>query len=556
MKKLVSILLAVLMIASVFSFAGAEAPASGIDGQGAVIRILTPANSRVDWVNNEYTKWIEESCNVDLVFDFLPETDTKAKFSAMVAGGELKDYDVINYHMGLTDAKAFADQGVFMNVAPYFEEGLAVNCDAAVEKFPDMYLISNITTADGEIFGIPKIQASPSNEVKYKMWVNKQWLDNLGLDMPTTTEEFYDMLVAFKNDDPNGNGIADEIPFITSTGFGGTATKFLTNAFVFEGDNDMFILEDGHVSVSYIQDGWFESVEYLKKLCDEGLLSPESFTYNNDALKAVACLPEDIVGVVTNSSCAFMGDGNDPIRLRYYCLNPLTGPEGVCYSAYAASTTETCWFITPWANNPELCFQVGDFQFCEEGFLRGRFGLEGENWMTKENYLAQYPDAQLVARYAALGYDGEYVFYNDIRDRTENPRSFELYWYEHMPYFSGEVEANGMTFVTDENGNEVYSIATNGTCRQETGTAYYQLVKPGSDVYVPTLAYTAEEVEVLAEMQTALRNYVNEQRTKYIIGDVSDLADPAQFIENLKTTFKLDEFLEIADRAYQRQYAK
>ena len=552
MKKLATLLLAAIMVLSVCGFATAES----IDGNGAVIRILTPQNSRVTWENNEYTKWIEESCNVKLQFTFLPETDTEAKFTAMVAADELKDYDVINYHMNLTKAKAYADQGVFMNVAKYFEDGLAVNCDAAVAKYPDMYLISNITTADGEIFGIPKIQASPSNEVKYKMWVNEQWLKNLDIEVPTTTEEFYDMLVRFKNEDANGNGDPDdEIPFITSTGFGGTATKFLTNAFVFEGDNDMFILDDGHVSVSYVQDGWFEACDYLKKLCDEGLLSPESFTYNNDSLKAVACLPEDIVGVVTNSSCAFMGASNDPIRLRYICLNPLTGPEGVCYASYAASTTETCWFVTPWANDPELCFKVGDFQFTEEGFLRGRFGLEGENWMTKEDYLAANPNAQIVARYGALGYDGEYVFYNDIRDMTDIPRSFELYWYEHMPYFSGEVEANGMTFVTDENGNEMYSLATNGTCRQETGTAYYQLVKPGADVYVPTLAFTAEEVEVLAEMQTALKNYVNEQRTKYIIGDVSDLADRDQFVQNLKDTFQLDRFLEIADAAYQRQYA-
>ena len=397
MKKLAMLLVLVLLCSfcTFSAFAEGDLSEPGVlpiwtGDEPYVIRVLTPDNAKVIWEDNEYTKWVEESCNVKLDITLLPVADTAQKFAAMVAADELKDYDVINYQLSLTQAKAYADQGVFMDCAEFFADGLAVNADAAVAAYPEYSLISSITTAEGAVYGIPKIQIAPTNEVKYKMWVNQGWLDNLGIDVPTTTEEFYDMLVRFKNEDANGNGDPDdEIPFITSTGYGGTATKFLTNAFVFEGDNDMFLLDaDGHVTVSYIQDAWFEACDYLKQMCDEGLLAPESFTYNNDSLKAVACAEEDIVGVVTNSSCAFMGQADDPIRLRYICLNPLTGPEGVCYSAYAASTTMTCWFITPWATNPELCFRVGDFQFCEEGYYRGRYGLEGQNWSFADDYLA------------------------------------------------------------------------------------------------------------------------------------------------------------------------
>ena len=264
----------------------------------------------------------------------------------------------------------------------------------------------------------------------------------------------------------------------------------------------------------------------------------------------MACSDDDIVGVVTNSSCAFMGQANDPYRLRYICLNPLTGPEGVCFSSYAASATSNCWMVTSYAANPELCFRVGDYQFTEDGFLRGRFGVENENWMTKENYAAAHPEETLVARYGSMGFEGKYVFYNDIRDQTVN----NLYWYEHMPYFAGDVESNGM-YVADDGKGTVINLENNGTCRQETGSGYYQLVKPGLDTYVPTLAFTEDELEVLAECQANIRTYVKEQRTKYIIGDASDLADKEAFVQNLKDTFNLDEFLEICDRAYQRQYA-
>ena len=518
----------------------------------AVIRVLTPENAKVIWEDNEYTKWIEESCNVKLEFTFLPTTDTAAKFAAMVAADELKDFDVINYQLSLTNAKMYADQGAIRDVSDFFAEGLAVNCDAAVAKHPEQYLISSITTAEGQIFGVPKIQIAPQNETKYKMWINKGWLDNLGLDFPTTTEEFYDMLVAFKEEDANGNGDPDdEIPFITSTGFGGTATKFLTNSFVFEGDGDMFLLDaDGNVTVSYIQDGWFEACDYLKQLCDEGLLSPDSFTYNNDALKAVACAEEDIVGVVTNSSCAFMGQATDPIRLRYYPIEPLVGPEGLHYSAYAASATQTCWMVTPWAKNPELCFRVGDFQFCEEGYLRGRYGIEPDNWMYVEDYMAEHPNVTLELLIAG-DHEKKYVMYNDIRDQTVN----NLYWYEHMPYYAGDVDFENC-YVADDGEGNLTNWDNNATVRQNTITGYYQAVKPGADVYVPALAYSTEELAVLAEYQSTIRTYVNEQRTKYIIGDESDLDDPEVFKKNLYESFGLQDILDIANAAYQRQYAK
>ncbi|MBQ4451973.1 MAG: extracellular solute-binding protein [Clostridia bacterium] len=519
----------------------------------AVIRVLTPDNAKVVWEDNEYTKWIEESCNVKLEFEFLPVENPKDKLSAMAASGELENFDVINIQLSLTECSTLDTKfGVLRDVSDFFEEGLAVNCDAAVAAHPEQYLISSITTAEGKIYGVPKIQIAPQNETKYKLWINQGWLDNLGLELPTTTDEFYDMLVAFKEQDANGNGDPnDEIPFITSTGFGGTANKFLTNAFVFEGDGDLFMLdEDGHVTVSYLQDGWFEACDYLKKLCDEGLLSPESFTYNNDALKAVACADEDIVGVVTNSSCAFMGQSDTYPRLRYVPIAPLTGPEGVCFSAYAASSTTTCWMVTPWAKNPELCFRVGDFQFTEEGYLRGRYGIEPDNWMYVEDYLAQYPGVELKLLIAG-DHEMKYVMWNDIRDQTVN----NLYWYEHMPYYAGDVDFENC-YVADDGQGKVTNWDNNGTVRQNTITGYYQAVKPGMDIYVPNLAYSAEELEVLGKYQADLRKYVKEQQTKYIIGDESALSDPEAFKAYLYDTLGLQELLDIADAAYQRQYGK
>lgn len=556
-KKLLVLALAIALIVSSIGFAGAEGNLSAAGeypiwtgDEPAVISVLVePSDYVTDWDDNAYTKKIEELCNVDLQFVPLPATEGGDKLNIMISTGE-KLPDVLNYNLNTALEKSYAEAGALVNLQPYYESGLGYNVSKAVEQFPDWNLLTNITSPDGGIYGVPRIQVSPSNETKYKMWVNEAWLKNLDLEVPTTTDAFYEMLKAFKEQDANGDGDAtNEIPFITSTGWGGTATKFLTNAFVFEGDGDMFLLKDGHVSVSYIQDGWFDSVEYLKKLCDEGLLAKESFTYSNTDLLAVAGTDEDVVGVMTNSSLAFMGAGNDPYRLRYICIAPLTGPDGVKYTAYNQSATNSQWHVTTYAENPELCFRVGDAQFTEEFFLAGRFGVENENWMTSENYLKANPGEEIAARYEAMGYEGHYVFYNDVRGTPNN-----LNWYDPMPYFSGTVECEG-AYVSKAADGTTMSAENNCTVRQETASGVYQLCKPGSDVYVPNLAFTDEELEEISESLSTIKAYVNEQRTNYIIGEESDLADSQKFIDNLKSSFNLDKILEIADAAYQRQYA-
>ncbi len=312
------------------------------------------------------------------------------------------------------------------------------------------------------------------------------------------------------------------------------------------------MLKDGHVTASYIQDGWFAACDYLKKLVDEGLLAKESFTYSNTDLMAVAGTDADVVGVMTNSSLAFMGNKDTETyayRLRYICIDPLTGPEGVKYCAYIAPATNSQWHVTAYASNPELAFRVGDAQFTEDFFLAGRFGVENENWMTAENYLAANPGVQIAARYASMGYEAKYVFHNDVRNTPNN-----LYWYDPMPFFSGYVESEG-AYVSDDGQGNVINAENDCTVRQETASGVYQLCKPGADVYCPNLAFTAEENELIAEIRTNIKTYVEEQRTNYIIGEASDLANPEAFVETLKSSFQLDTLLEVADTAYQRQYA-
>ena len=74
-----------------------------------------------------------------------------------------------------------------------------------------------ITAPDGHIYSFPWIEELGAGKesihsVNDFPWINVEWLNKLGLKMPTTTEELKQVLIAFKTKDPNGNGKADEIP--------------------------------------------------------------------------------------------------------------------------------------------------------------------------------------------------------------------------------------------------------------------------------------------------------------------------------------------------------
>ena len=60
------------------------------------------------------------------------------------------------------------------------------------------------------------MQPETWNLTPYRIWMNMKWLENLDLEVPTTSEELKDVLTAFATQDPNGNGVKDEIPVLTN----------------------------------------------------------------------------------------------------------------------------------------------------------------------------------------------------------------------------------------------------------------------------------------------------------------------------------------------------
>ena len=87
------------------------------------------------------------------------------------------------------------------------------------------------------------------------------------------------MLTAFKTQDPNGNGKADEVPFTgATTGWNTTLDGYLMNPFEYNDARDRLYLDGGNVVAAFTTDGWRDGLRYMSRLYDEGLIDQEGFT--------------------------------------------------------------------------------------------------------------------------------------------------------------------------------------------------------------------------------------------------------------------------------------
>ena len=150
---------------------------------------------------------------------------------------------------------------------------------------------ANDPTGEGKIYYVPNVYDYGRNGGM----IRKDWLDNLGLEIPTTQEEFVEVLRAFKNDDPNGNGIQDEIP----TG-GRAEARWMGQLFsmygvaMWEGYPEWDIY-DGELTYAGVTQNMKDALAFIASLYAEGLLDPE--TLLNDKATWDGKIYSDKVGI-------------------------------------------------------------------------------------------------------------------------------------------------------------------------------------------------------------------------------------------------------------------
>lgn len=145
----------------------------------------------------------------------------------------------------------------------------------------DPFFRQHVLVGDGQIYTLPKYYKDKPYDINQCLYINKTWLEKLNLEVPTTTEAFYEVLKAFRDNDPNENGKNDEIPFTYMTRAECGGDDLFIGAFGVLNQKEYMMVKDGEMLFAPLQEGYKEAMIYLSKLYKEELIDPQVFTQSN-----------------------------------------------------------------------------------------------------------------------------------------------------------------------------------------------------------------------------------------------------------------------------------
>ena len=492
----------------------------------------SPNVTTYEYGENWLTTYLEDLTNVHLELELFPATDAEQKLELMISSNAaLPD---ILYGMNLSNDTVrfnYGKAGAIIPLDEYYDQ-LGVFFDQ-VANSSDIYtrdeFLRYVRSPDEKIYGMCTFIVSIQNHYQHRAWINSVWLDNLGLKMPETQEEFVEVLRAFRDKDPNGNGQKDEIPMMgCDKGWNTNVVRYLMNQYIYTGySNDLYNLKDGKLDVPYDKEEWREGLRFIHSLVDEGLLSSLSFTQDSTQYNALVSADPQVVGVGVSGSVG--GFGNN-IK-DYEALAAIKGPNGAQWATYTPLYPRIDMAITRDCQNPALAFLWASTAYNTDTNLMDiqRYGETDVDWsLAPEGATGLFDN---------LGYPAHIRQINQIWGQPQKSHwSTEL-----MPciqnYSYGALEWDG-----NENSNEYKNAGAVNIL-----TPYV----PDKDDLFYKIIYTAEETEQTSVMRSALQTYITESMARFAMGDLDVDKDWDSYLSELEK-LQYKELMAIDQVAYDR----
>jgi len=499
-----------------------------------------PQGDNGSLADNSFTQEVEKKFDID--FDWQTTT-----YDGSVAGEKRQvslasgDYPDAYFLVPWVDAFSRSE------ILKYGQQGVLVPLDDLIDKYaphlkerfeekPDWK--QSVTAPDGHIYALTQWSECFHCSYPSKLWINTSWLNKLGLAQPTTTEELREVLLAFKNDDPNGNGQQDEVPL------SGESTQpiinYFLNAFTYvpygNGSTPPLTLDGDDVKLAATSDEWREGLKYVTSLAEEGLLDTTAFTQNGEALKAIGdnAGAEILGSAVSLHPYVFVSanspDGRDT---HYDALAPVAGPDGTQYATWRSPVNPLGMFALTNKSTEEeriKAIKLIDYLVTDEGDKRGAMGPEGEAWVPAE-------DGDV-----ALDPDLEPTFKPLTYDETSNAawRSMAQYW-DSLEYRNAQVVPE-----------DVYS-PDGYERRLLLATQEYEPFRPDDSILFPAekLWPDPDTSAELADLQTNISNYITQAQAEFVTGqrDIDDDAAWQAYLDDLDG-LGVDRYLELQQALY------
>ena len=250
----------------------------------------------------ECVKQAEEKTNIHIEWVEIPASGWNEKTNIMFSTDSLPDAIIGDVDI----ARNFEQLAVLDDLLKDYAPNVTAFFDTR-DDYPNA-----LKAPDGTIRTLPIGDESIHNIIDSHLWINQNWLDKLNLTMPTTPEELKEVLKAFKEKDPNGNGIADEIPFTfrDAWGWGVSIENFFGTYKTPENENHVWLDKDKKVVFSAREEGYKKTLSYLADLYKEGLIDKDAFILSNDQYSSRGATG-DILGLVAGYTASEAGVKNE-----------------------------------------------------------------------------------------------------------------------------------------------------------------------------------------------------------------------------------------------------
>ncbi|MCY9669998.1 extracellular solute-binding protein [Paenibacillus alginolyticus] len=500
--------------------------------KAVTLTIFTDQSPRIEnYETNWFTKQLESKLNITLKFSLTPSDSIQQKKQLLFASGEYPE--VIMTGMPPTDQYKYGTTGVLMPLNDLIEQ-YAPNIKKAFQENPD--LKNGATSADGNIYSLPQNQICFHCSYSQKMWINQKWLDKLGLKMPETIDDFYNVLKAFKERDPNGNGKNDEIPLSGAINtWNGEVYGFLMNPFIYNDRTTYLMFNGGKLVFVSDKPEYKEGLKYMHKLFAEKLIDPASFTQNLDSLEQIGTNPAEILGAYPAGHMAMGVPLTSPLQKDYVAVPPLKGPGGQMTAYFPPSYNNGVWSITNKASKEQAiaAIKIADYMYTEEGTILSTYGPEGKNWTKAKPGDKDFNGDQAVYYYKPGDYQSENMVQNDT-------------WSQNGPISLTEALREKFVAPTGDLFNP--------------DSYEFRLFKETKDKYVGhepkqalpnALPFKPEEADEVAQLKTSIQKYVDQNTVLFITGGKDIDAGWSSYVEDFKK-LNVDRYIQLYEAAYGR----
>ncbi len=452
--------------------------------------------------------------------------DADTQLNLLIASNNLPDIIFYNWQGMYTGglAKAIAD-----NVAIPLNDLLnehAPNYTALLEECPE--LAKQVALDDGTIAMFPSARTDPRVRIWFGPQIRQDWLDNLGLEMPTTMDEWYNVLKAFKEQDANGNGDPDdEIPF-AAAGASSLPSYVLSFAGAYGLVRDTFCVKNGKVVYSPADPAYKEFLTEMAKWYAEGLIDPDFAAMDTASVKSL--ITTDVAGSYWGSLAGNLGGYNTALKevvptAQIVGAPWITSAEGKAYQQEAEHAKALTGFgavITSACKNPVAAVKWLDEHYSEVGSMLMTFGIEGVSY-------------NMV--------DGEPVLSDEILNNPDGlTYDIALAKYSLKP---NTVEAMDDTYAIYSQYNLQTEIQTEANALWAAGD---------TSILLPPISLTVEESAEYSRIMNEVSTYVSESIVKFIMSQ-KPIDEFDQFVQDLEN-MNIGRAIEIEQAAYDRYMAR